>query len=167
MWDWVKEKAGSADQRIAEDAARRAYEAKLVGVGRNVGMINRAGDNEGYRKEVLDRIGRTAGAAEAERAGIEALLQTPEGRARVSKEHARFMPRGIGGFGSQGPMEAINRAIATNAIVRRGALPTAIGGGVVLGGAGLTAGAQQLMALMEYMNAGRQTAEDAQQPLTS
>jgi hypothetical protein len=58
------------------------------------------------------------------------------------------------GFG-----EAVYRGIAENKYIRRGLLPTAIGGGGLLAGAAVTTGAQNLMALMQYMQAGDQQQE--------
>lgn len=71
---------------------------------------------------------------------------------------ARYSPqmkRGMGGFGSLGPRERLSHQFATNAFVRRGAYPALAAGGAVAGGAALTEGAQQLMALMSFMQQGQ------------
>ena len=47
--------------------------------------------------------------------------------------------------------------------VRRGVLPAAVAGGGIMGGALVTEGAQQLMALMGFMQQGAEQQERAEQ----
>lgn len=89
-----------------------------------------------------------------------------EGNRRVLRGSDVSQQMKRGRFGNEGFMEAVNRGIATNDIVRRVALPTAVAGGGVLAGAGVTAGAQQLWALMDFMRAGEESEQrTAQSPL--
>lgn len=67
--------------------------------------------------------------------------------------------RGRGGIGQRGLREQLSHDMASNRYIRRGVYPALIAGGAVAGGAGLTEGAQQLMALMDFMQQGQETAE--------
>lgn len=127
------------------------------------------GDTEGkYRQQIMERINR--GFAPPEASAAEEILKSlgsQKGRDKVANQYAPDMRRGQGGWTGRGTMEMINQGIAENAIVRRGVLPTAIVGGGALGAAGMTAGAQQLMALMQYMQSGQENEASREQPLTS
>ena len=90
-------------------------------------------------------------------------LKTDQGRQWVADTYGPNMARGPGGFTGRGAMEAVHGTMANNAYVRRGVL----GAGAVMGGVGMTAGAQQLMALMQYMQSGQQNEASREQPLTS
>lgn len=85
-------------------------------------------------------------------------------RARVAQAQAQLEPRGP--MGAMRGLEAeINRRLAADGVggnVARGALYAGIGGGAVAGGMALTEGAQQLIALMQYLQSGQQSEERAQ-----
>lgn len=90
-------------------------------------------------------------------------LQSEAGRKMVADTYGPNMARGPGGFTRRGVMEAVHGTMASNAYARRGVL----GAGAVMGGVGMTAGAQQLMALMQYMQSGQENEASREQPLTS
>jgi len=161
MWDWVQSAPGNLDSWVASQAAKRASSNKAAGVARNVSFVEGA-QTDGDRKKVIERItrGMSPGAGQAVpgagmESQIEALLQSKKGRQQVAREYSPTMRRGPGEFTGRGFMEMVNEGIAGNAYVRRGVLPTAVVGG----GALMTAGAQQLLALMGFMQEGSQTGE--------
>lgn len=79
------------------------------------------------------------------------------------QRHAGRMNRGPGMIGQRGIRESANRLIATNAVVRRGVLPVAAAGGGVMAGAAVTTAAQELMALMGFMEQGMAQQERVEQ----
>lgn len=125
--------------------------------------------DEQFQEQLLRLQGATAASAAKGSLGAnkpEAMEARRQAYAQeMGQRTLRGQPRRIipGLAGDKGNMELVNSLIANNAAVRR----TGQGLAVLGTGAGLTAGAQQLMALMEYMGQGQQTAQRAEQsPLT-
>lgn len=152
--------ASNIDGAVQRQAADRMARGRTAGISRNRSLVY--GDTN--RDEVISRImGGMRPPEKSMEAAIRDQLNSPEGRAKVARQHASGMRRGPGGVTERGVMEMINQGIAENAYVRRGVLPTAIVGG----GALLTAPAQQLLALMGFMEQGSQTSERTENsPLT-
>lgn len=168
MINWLK----GIDQAIADAAAKRADGYARAGQLRNVRLIRSAGASDNARAEAIDRIMRTASmrAMSADeqakiRPHVEQSLQTRTGRneAASTPELIAEMNRGLGGYMHRGPLEAIEGLTATNPTVRRTGLVSAGLGA----GAAMTAGAQQLLALMGFMQEGQQTQARAEEsPMT-
>jgi hypothetical protein len=164
---------GAADQAIASQAAARAESNRRSGVVRNMKFIASQPADTVAQRLIADGVqlpgpfGMAAAGGSPERAvqGLAAMIGA-EGNRRVLRGSGVAHQMRRGRFGPQGVMEAINSGIATNPYVRRGVLPTAVVGGGALAGAGVTAGAQQLWALMDFMRAGQESEErTAQSPL--
>jgi hypothetical protein len=144
--------ARGADDAVKSQAAGRMARGRAAGIKTNRGLVY--GDTD--RDMVISRImGGMRPPEKSMEAAIRDQLGSPEGRARVARQYAPNMSRGPGGYTDRGLMELVNEGIAENAYVRRGVLPTAVVGG----GALMTAGAQQLLALMGFMQEGSQTGE--------
>jgi len=144
--------ASKIDGAVQRQAADRMSRGRTAGIGGNRSLVY--GDTN--RDEVINRImGGMRPPGKSMEAVIRGQLDSPEGRAKVARQYAPDMRRGPGGYTGRGVMEMINQGIAENAYVRRGVLPTAVVGG----GALMTAGAQQLLALMGFMQEGSQTGE--------
>lgn len=92
-------------------------------------------------------------------------LQSEVGRRNLVQNTglAQNMYRGPGGMTQRGLGEAAADLVATNAFVRRGVLPGAIGVGGIAGGIAMTEGAQQLMALMGFMREAQAQGERVEQ----
>lgn len=158
FWDSFKSGAKQADQWVASEAAKRAGVARDRGIQKN-------------RDFVMQKSPETVGARLTSELGKDgtwrdqmiATLSSNAGRQMAADTYAAGMNRGPAQIGQRGFRESINEGIANNRYVRRGVLPTAIGGGALLAGAGVTAGAQQLMALMEFMSAGQQQQQRVEQ----
>lgn len=73
------------------------------------------------------------------------------------------MRRGQGGFGSLGLRERMSNQFANNAMIRRGVYPGLAAGGAVAGGVAMTEGAQQLLALMDFMQQGQSQVQRAEE----
>jgi hypothetical protein len=86
-----------------------------------------------------------------------------QGMQQVARRVAPSLNGGPFQIGKMGLREQISSQAANNRYVRRGAYPALIAGGTVAGGAALTAGAQQLMALMAYMNESEATEQRVEQ----
>lgn len=135
---------GLVDRAIEnESAARRSGTARQAKYVKNLYRNN----PEELIKVVADRTGLDAAAIRGDR---EAMDQR-----QFVMNYAPQMKRGIGGFGSLGPAERQAHHFANNKVIRRGVYPTLATGGTVAAGAGLTEGAQQLMALMSFMQQGQ------------
>lgn len=176
FWNSFKSGARSADDWVKGEARKRQMAAMQAGIDRNRDYVMTQDPTK-----VADRLMSELGKDMTWRDQMVKNLQKQAGRQQAVTDYVDVMSRGPfqgrGGFGLQmgGPLgkrgfqELLNAGIATDrfgAVVRRGALPTAIGGGAVAAGAGITAGAQQLMALMEFMNTGeQQQARVEQSPL--
>jgi hypothetical protein len=147
------------DQGVQVSARRGQRSALNAGIGRGREYLMTR-----PTETVVNRIGGDLGLDEAAKDALRTRLQDPNERSAVANEYARRLKRGpfgpvLDGGTQMGFMEAVNQGIAENKYIRRGLLPTAIGGGGLLAGAAVTAGAQNLMALMEYMQAGDQQQE--------
>lgn len=162
MWDRLKTALQTLDSEVAARAARSERIARMRGVRRNADwMATRPATS------VAEQL-RTQGAiTDADMAQVTADLLDPATQAATVNRYKRSMNRGPGGMGKMGLIEGANHLIANEAWARRGALPAAVAGGAVAGGAALTEGAQQLMALMGFMQQGREQQErTAESPLT-
>jgi hypothetical protein len=147
------------DQGVQVSARRGQRSALNAGIGRGREYLMTR-----PTETVVNRIGGDLGLDEAAKDALRTRLQDPWERSAVANEYARRLKRGpfgpvMDGMTQMGFVEAMNRGIAENKYIRRGLLPTAIGGGGLLAGAAVTTGAQNLMALMQYMQAGDQQQE--------
>jgi len=175
---------GAADQAVANQAAARSARNQQAGFGRNRSFLETQAPDTVARRLVSEGVQLPAGMVDTDRLprwdgqhwsappsqaeGIEQLTKriSAEGGRRGLVEAGVHNQMNRGRFGTQGFMEAVNSGIATNPYVRRVALPTAVVGGGALAGAGVTAGAQQLWALMDFMRAGEESEQrTAQSPL--
>lgn len=150
--------AQGLDRGIQVSARRGQRSALNTGIGRSREYLMTR-----PIETVVDRIGNDLGLDEAAKGGLRTRLQDPNERSAVANEYARRLKRGPWDLTNRGFAEAVNQGIAENKYIRRGLLPTAIGGGGLLAGAAVTAGAQNLMALMQYMQAGDQQQERVEQ----
>lgn len=151
-----------ADSAIAAQAAQRQALNMQAGVGRN-----REAFMNGTPEELAQRIGSEKGMSDPQREALRRRLEITTDRTKLADRYSPGMNRGPFEMGQQGIMEMINQGIAQNPVVRRGVLPTAVAGGGIMGGALVTEGAQQLMALMGFMQQGAEQQERAEQsPLT-
>jgi|GEM_PF-4329865 len=91
-------------------------------------------------------------------AGSSALARRRED---IAADYSQEMNRGLTG-GERGPVEGVLRGL-NNPMVRNGGLGAAGLGAAVGTGALLTEGAQQLMTLMDFLQAGEDTRERADQ----
>lgn len=159
--DFVRRK----EQQMRSFSAARADAAMAEGMARNAKLF----DNEASRREAVERILRGMNVRDDDlgRGAIISHLReqmlTPEGRQQAIQAYGPMMNRGPGGYTKQGLGEAIHRTMADNKYVRRGAVATGVG----MAGVGMTAGAQQLMALMSYLQGSQDTEARTEQPLTS
>lgn len=155
--------AQGLDRGIQVSARRGQRSALNAGIGRSRDYLMTR-----PIETVVDRIGNDLGLDETAKSGLRTRLQDPNERSAVANEYARRLKRGpfppvLEGGTQMGFGEAMYQGIAENKYIRRGLLPTAIGGGGLLAGAAVTAGAQNLMALMQYMQAGDQQQERVEQ----
>lgn len=146
------------DRWLQRTAAGTARNAEARGVARNEDWIKARPEGA-----VADQLISQGVIPESQRAQVMGRMVDDAGREAVAQEYGRRMNRGPAGMGRYGVREGLNRAIATNAVVRREVLPTAVVGGSVMAGAALTEGAQQLMALMGFIEQGRQQEARAEQ----
>lgn len=161
MLDWLKR----ADQWVANEAATRQAGYMQAANARNAERVLRepAADlaaSIGSARQLDDAATAALQRRLAQATAYDELARqtgsvAANGRASLIDELVPQMNRGR--FGERGFREALNEGIATNAYVRRGVLPASIVGG----GALLTEGAQQLLALMGFMQQGAQTEERA------
>ena len=157
--NWLMNALTRTDDFVRDEAIARAAAARAVGQERNTNdFLDRAvSDREGLARRVASDLGW----ADDRRAKFLAALDKVQGnqgaQMNLAERYGDRMKRGPAGLMQQGFVEAVNEGIATNAYVRRGALPAAIVGG----GALLTEGAQQLLALMGFIEEGNETAARA------
>lgn len=151
---------GNADRAVALAARKRERQGRSAGVSRAREEMGGMSD-----QGLADWIGSSSGMNEADKEALLARIGSgADAKQGVIDEYASRVKRGGVFMGpaqmrvplQRGPMEGINHLIASNKVVRRGVLPAAISGGAVAGGAAMTAGAQQLSALMEFMRQGQQ-----------
>jgi len=150
--------AQGVDSWIATEAARRTAGNRSAGIA-NQRQYLETTPAESAASRVASQLGRD----ESWRRGLVQKMSDPGKRAAIAESYAPQMNRGPMQLTRQGVMEAINQGIAENALVRRGALPAAIGGGGLLAGAAVTTGAQNLMALMQFMQGGDQQQQRVEQ----
>jgi hypothetical protein len=167
LWGRTVQGIQGLDQGVQVSARRGQRSALNAGIGRSREYLMTR-----PTETVVNRIGGDLGLDEVARDALRTRLRDPQERSAVANEYARRLKRGpfgpvLDGATQMGFMEAVNRGIAENKYIRRGLLPAAISGGGLMAGAGVTAGAQGLMALMEYMQAGDQQQERVEEsPLT-
>jgi hypothetical protein len=151
--------ARGADQWVAAEAAKRADAARSAGERRGRAAVM-FGKPDVVAKEIASRMG----SSEEQLKSLTGVLsgihaQSPRQRrselSQAAQLYGPMLNRGPGGMTQRGFLEAVNQGIAENPYVRRGVLPAAIGGGGLLAGAAVTTGAQNLMALMEFMQGGQ------------
>jgi hypothetical protein len=156
----VQGAASSLDQAVRDQAARRALQNTQAGDRRNRSFLYSQQPDAVAARLINDGAipqgHAMAGMAESD---LARALANRRARRAVADEVVPGMNRGPAAMTQMGVMEAINTGIATNPYVRRGVLPAAIGGGGLLAGAAITPAAQQLMALMGFMQQGQQAAE--------
>ena len=157
----LSQAASGLDQRIAAEAAARAEGNRGAGIERNRQFVMGQQPATAAARISAEAHGGFAGGS------LETLLSGNRGRiGEIANHYAPQMRRGPMATSQMGVMEAINSGIASNPYVRRGVLPTAVAGGGLMAGAGVTAGAQQLWALMDFMRSGEASEErTAQSPL--
>ncbi len=146
------------DEFFVNTATRTADAAQGAGEARN-----RQAFLNGNVNELVQRIASERQMTDRQRSTLARQLGDPTKRAALADRYVPEMYRGPGEMTRQGVIEMINRGIAENAVVRRGVLPAAVAGGGIMGGALVTEGAQQLMALMGFMQQGAQQQERAEQ----
>ena len=151
-----------ADSWVAGEAAKRATAARDTGIEKNRNTFL-----HGRPDEMSQVVCQLDGLTEEQTRG---LLEEMNRNADTNKEYrpgmadmyAPRMNRGPMGIGQMGMTERANNLIANNVYVRRGVLPAAVAGGGIMGGALVTEGAQQLMALMGFMQQGAEQQERAE-----
>lgn len=162
FWNSFTTKATQADEAVKRHFLRKSMADRRAGIARvESNLANGRPDVMG--KEIATQFKLD----DAQRDAVIARLKDPAQSAGVAAEYAHRMNRGMNHVGRRGPMESVHRGIAGNAVLRRGVLPAAIGGGGLLAGAAVTTGAQNLMALMEFMQGGQAQQERVENsPLT-
>lgn len=162
MWDRLKTALQTLDSEVASRAARSERRARTRGVRRNADWMSSR-----PAQSVAEQLSTQGVITDADMKQVVADLGNPATQADTVRRYRRSMNRGPWGKGKMGVIEGANHLIANEAWARRGALPAAVAGGAVAGGAALTEGAQQLMALMGFMQQGREQQErTAESPLT-
>jgi hypothetical protein len=147
-----------ADQWVAAEALKRAQGNRAAGVARQHDYVMNTGP-----ETVATRLQAEMGKNDKWHASVLGRLRNEAKRPAVAASYADQLNRGPFQMTQRGVMEAINEGIAQNPYIRRGLLPTAIGGGGLMAGAAVTAGAQNLMALMQFMQGGQQQQERVQE----
>jgi hypothetical protein len=157
MMDWLK----GIDQSVQLQARRSERGYRQAGIRRAADwMSERAPSNPAA---VAEQMVTQGAIPDAERPAAEQALGDQALRDAYIQRHAAKMNRGRGMITKRGLREGLNHQIATNAVVRRGVLPVAVGGGGVLAGAAVTTAAQDLMALMGFMEQGMAQQERVEQ----
>ena len=162
MLDWIKNQARRLDTGVQDAALRSERIARLRKTRENAQWVRQRAPDVVARELrdqgiVTDDAGMANAAAQlGQDSTRDAYIRSIRGR----------MNRGPFMKGQMGVREGLNHAIANNAVVRRGVLPVAVGGGGLMAGAALTTGAQNLMALMDFMQGSQeQQARVEQSPL--
>jgi hypothetical protein len=161
MLDWIKNQARRLDTGV-QDAALRSERIARIRKTRENAQWARQTAPDAVARELRDQgIIDDAGMVDA----VDRLKQDSTREAYIRSIRGQ-MNRGPFMKGEMGVREGLNHAIANNAVVRRGVLPVAVGGGGLMAGAAVTTGAQNLMALMDFMQSGQeQQARVEQSPL--
>jgi len=163
----------AADRAIQDQAAARSAQNQQAGFARNQTFLESQPADTVARQLVSQKVklpgafGMAGSLPDSQAIDELTKLIEVEGNRRALAESGVHYQMNRGRMrGGQGFMEAVNSGIATNPFVRRGVLPTAVVGGGALAGAGVTAGAQQLWALMDFIRAGEESEErTARSPL--
>jgi len=142
--DIIEGRSGAAADRIVERTP--SYQRQLAEM-----PMEAAGER---RKEM--QRGVTRGLTSVGDMGDQAVT------AQVAQGYAQAMNRGPGGLGRRGVLEGAAH-MANNPMVRRGGLAAAGAGATVASGALMTAGAQQLLTLIDYLNHGQQVQQQVEQ----
>lgn len=151
---------GFANRAIAGEAAARS-----AGLRRNREALGVMDESQLMKRLTSEARMSDVDARTAAQGFIRSRNAAPSGAGTnvLADQLASQLNRGFGSnggrIGRMGLMERLSHQAATNRYVRRVAYPALAAGGTVAGGAALTAGAQQLMALMGYMNESQQTAQ--------
>lgn len=155
----LRGKARGYEQGLIERAIKNEASQRQAGTARQGEYLTRLLGNDPERalKIVHQRAVDGAG-NRIDEAVIRRDMGEMGGSDFVGK-YSGQMKRGVGGFGSLGPMERMSHQFATNAAIRRGVYPTLAVGGAIAGGAAMTEGAQQLMALMGFLQEGQAQAQ--------
>lgn len=142
MGDGIQGAAQGFDQRVAAQATTRADMARQAAIEEiKSGMIRNVGDVGVQHQMQIQGIPSSR---------MVAMTEDPT-RDRYSDEFDEMAWSQMGNH--QGPVESINRAIATNPYARYGT----IGGAAVGGGVAMTAGAQKLGQIMGLLQEAEQT----------
>jgi len=147
---------GGIEQKMIDKAIADEIAHRTSGVARQadyVGKLYKNNPDEMIRV-IADRA-RDGSGKQIEMGAIRKDF-SEMGESDFVARYSSQMKRGMGGHGSLGPRERLSHQFANNALVRRGAYPALAAGGAVAGGAAMTEGAQQLMALMGFMQQGQQ-----------
>lgn len=163
MLDWIRDQARRVDQRLVGDAIAREARAREAGIERNRNTFL-----FGKPSEMAQVVGGLDNLSKEQMSGLLSEMErhadsNREYRPGLADQYAPRMNRGFGGLTQMSAAEKANHLIANNVYVRRGALPAAVAGGGVLAGAALTEGAQQLMALMGFIQQGQQQEQRTEQ----
>lgn len=166
FWGKAASGARSADAWIAAEARKRQLDAMKAGINRNVDYVM-SRPAETVASRLATDLGKDGNWRDqmASALGGQGAGQT-YARQSVADAFGPQMNRGPMQMGQMGVLEALNRGIAENRYIRRGALPAAIAVGGVMGGVGVTAAAQRLAALTGHMQEEQdRDARAAQSPL--
>lgn len=165
MLDRIRNQARRVDQRLVRDAIDRETKARDAGIERNRNTFM-----FGKPSEMAQVVGGLDNLDEAQTSALQLKMERQVAgnnaqlyRQGMADQYAPRMNRGLGGLTQMSIAEKANNLIANNAYVRRGALPAAVAGGGLLAGAALTEGAQQLMALMGFIQQGQQQEQRTEQ----
>jgi len=150
--------ARAADGYVRDEAARRAAADKAAGMAVNQDyMMSKPAET------VAGRVASQFGKGEKWRDQMARNLSDPGRRSKIATALSPQLNRGPLQVGERGFWEGVNQGIAENKYIRRGLLPAAVGGGGLMAGAAVTTGAQNLINLMQYMQAGDQQQERVEQ----
>lgn len=155
MWEQFKQSGIGRQLKDLDEGVRTRAEAD-VAVAQEAAMRRRRDYLENSAPDVVAR--EVASSMNRPVADVQQELNSL-GRDAFLDQVMPHVNRGRGGFGKRGLREQLSHDMASNRYVRRGAYPALIAGGAVAGGAGLTEGAQQLMALMDFMQQGQETVQ--------
>jgi len=164
MLDWIKNQVRQLDTGVRDAAIRSERIARIRKTRENEEWARRTA--MGNPQAVADQLLTQKVISQGEHGNAVAMLSQDATRDAYIRSIRGQMNRGPAAIGQMGVREGLNHAIANNAVVRRGVLPVAVGGGGLMAGAAVTTGAQNLMALMQFMQGGQeQQARVEQSPL--
>ena len=146
----VGQRLGKWEQGMVDQAVENEIAARRSGTARQAKLVKNLYRNK--PKELIDAVADGTGLDAAVIRGDHAAMSPRE----FVMNYAPQMKRGVYGLGSVGPAERQAHHFANSKVIRRGVYPTLAAGGAVAGGVAMTEGAQQLMALMGFMQQGQQ-----------